>query len=578
MIPFAAPRRARIESQVVHLVVVLSLVFAAAHADDTPARRQAYFGDLHLHTSFSFDAYFWLQARITPEEAYRYARGETIEFEGQRIRRRWPLDFLAVTDHSENMGIAQEASRPGTPLYRSDLGKRTRDAGNQLPLPVLYELYHRHVDPRASRSAWGATVQAARRNYRPGEFTTFIGYEWSASVGDDFSRTLHRNVIFKGDDAPFPFSTVDSERPEDLWRYLESNRRRGVEALAIPHNANLSGGLMYDWYDSDGKAIDEVYAQRRMLNEPLSEISQHKGQSETLQALSPQDDLADFEPFPMWMAKPEVMHGSYVREAYGRGLVIARRAGANPYKFGLVGGSDSHTGLSVSEPEPYGDLTMASKNAYLSLSRGNLTGVWAEENTRESIYSALRRKETFATSGPRIRLRLFASWNYPENLFQQTDWPAVAYSGGGVPMGSDLPMRPAERGAPQLALWASKDPDGANLERLQVVKVWLASGGYAEKVFDVALVKRTESGNTVDLHNATYANTIGAAQLRAVWRDPQFDASVPAVYYLRAIEIPTPRWSTIWNVRNKRSLPEGVPPIIQERAWSSPIWYTPSDE
>jgi len=423
---------------------------------------------------------------------------------------------------------------------------------------------------------------------------------------------LHRNVVFGGDKAPFPFSSMDSKRPEDLWTWLEAQRKLGYRVLAISHNANASGGLMFGEKDSDAKPIDEAYALRRVLNEPLNEISQNKGASETHPALSPADEFAGFEIFDRLLIGNEhsEVHGSYAREALGTGLEIAARTGANPYRFGFVGASDFHDGLSTSAENAYGGsangidphttlptaqdlqksysggLIDGAKFETVRTGSGNLTGVWAEENTRESIFAALQRRETFATSGPRIKLRFFGGWDYEPRLVKRASWDKQAYAHG-VPMGGELRAKPQAAKAPRFALWALKDPNGANLDRAQVVKVWLGKDGrYAEKVFDVALSngravdphtgKAPAVRSTVDLKTASYRNEIGATEFATVWEDPAFDSTVPAVYYLRVIEIPTPRWSTILSVRDGLPLPKGIEPTLQERGWSSPIWYTPA--
>jgi hypothetical protein len=580
--------------------------------------REAYYGDLHLHTTYSFDAYVLLGTRTTPDEAYKFARGDTIQYEGRPTRRGEPLDFLAVTDHSENIGVFNQLDDPDSALSKTDIGQHVRKDGPKAfwdlvklmtggkPLPGF--------DPKpVSTSAWQKEIEAANGNYEPGKFTTFIAYEWSSMPEGKYN--LHRNVFFRGDSAPFPFSSLDSNKPEDLWTYLETNRKNGVEALSISHNANASGGLMYDWKDSYGRPIDEVYAQRRALNEPLTEISQNKGASETHPLLSPADEFANFEILDHLLTSKQgsEVNGSYVRDALGRGLALQWREGANPYKFGIVGASDFHNGLSTSAenafaglvggidpattgltPErikqildPHGHPLPGNEESAISLletGSGNLTGVWAESNTRESIYDALRRKEAFATSGTRLKFRFFGGWGFSPGVLKQAAWVRTAYAEG-VPMGGDLPAPAAGARAPQFLVWAVKDANGANLDRAQVVKVWLKDGRYQEKVFDVALSggrridpktgKAPAVGNTVDLKTATYTNSIGATQFAKVWTDPEFDARLPAVYYLRVIEIPTPRWSTLLAVKAGLPLPPGAPPTLQERGWSSPIWYTP---
>lgn len=456
------------------------------------------------------------------------------------------------------------------------------------------------------RSEWGRQIAMANANYRPGKFTTFIGYEWTSHPQDRYN--LHRNVIFRGDTAPMPFSATDSLRPEDLWSYLEANRTKGIEALAIPHNGNASEGSMWAWTDSDGRQISADYARRRAANEPLNEIAQGKGQSETMPAMSPADEFANFEVMDRLVPRLDLKGsppGSYVRDALGRGLLIQRRTGVNPYKFGAVGGTDFHNGLTTSAENAlilaFGfdpDVNPPSRKEAqfllqepaamnpppLILGSGGLTGVWAERNDRPSIYAAMRRRETFSTSGTRIKVRLFGGWDYPNGLMQRDNWVRNAYARG-VPMGSDLPARAKNTAAPRLLIWAAKDPNGANLDRVQIVKVWLDGDQQRERVFDVALSngrrvnpttgKAPPVGNTVDLNTATYRNDIGAVQLATEWTDPTFDAAQPAVFYVRVIEIPTPRWSTILAARYQLPLPKSSPATLQERAWSSPIWYMP---
>ena len=604
---------------------------AAAKADtpEAAADRRAFFGDLHLHTGFSFDAYSFMGTRITPDEAYRFARGLPITYLGQTVRRPRPLDFTAVTDHSEFMGSLNQLEDPDSALSKSDLGKLLRTK----PLAGFLKVFaagNAHKDlpelnaKAAEASAWKKEVEAANANYLPGTFTTFIAYEWTSMP--QLKDNLHRNVIFKGAGPEIPFSSNDSIKPEDLWSYLEKLRARGIEGLAIPHNANASGGLMFDWNDSNGKPIDEVYAQRRAMNEPLTEVYQNKGQSETAPELSPSDEFANFEVMEELLGGgPSPVNGSYIRQALGRGLVIQSKVGANPYKLGFVAATDYHSGLSNSDENAYAgqgalsvdpnvnlpnretaikvlaprkpddghpktlqeaaesksEETLGSGGIYGS---GGLTGVWAEHNDRDSIYAALRRKETFATSGPEIKLRFFGGWDVPDNVLTTPDWVASAYRQD-APMGADLPARPASAGAPSFIFQAAKDPTSGNLDRIQVIKIWLDGGDYREKIFNVAWSagrtpdpvtgKLPPIRNTVDLKTATYSNSVGAPFLQAVWRDPQFDPSKPAIYYARAIEIPTPRWNTILAVKRNLPLPAHLPATIQERAVSSPIWYTP---
>ena len=606
-----------------------SLAAVAQAAEDDPADRRALFGELHLHTGQSFDAYSMMGTRSTPDEAYRFARGEPITYLGQTVQRPRPLDFTAVTDHAEFMGTLNQVDDPTSPLAKSDLGKQLREHPLQAFLAVFRaNATHQELPeldaPAAMARAWKGEVEAANRNYQPGKFTTFVAYEWTSMP--DQKSNLHRNVIFKNAPPPAPFSSAESPRPEDLWSYLERLRAQGIEALAIPHNANASGGLMFDWNDSDGHPISEAYAQRRALNEPLTEVFQNKGQSETAPELSPSDEFNNFEVMEqLLVGGPSAVNGSYVRQALGRGLVVQSKVGANPFKLGFVGASDYHSGLSngdenayagagalsidpkvnlpsreqaqkILAPPPPGGPHAASleerakkgEDAELGLAgiygSAGLTGVWAERNTRESIYAALRRKETFATSGPTLRLRFFGGWNVAPDALSKRDWVAVAYKTA-TPMGGDLAARPRAAGAPGFIVQAAKDPTSGNLDRIQIVKVWLEGGDYREKVFDVVWSPERKRDpktgklppvrNTVDLKTGAYSNTVGAPTLSGVWRDPEFDPAKPAVYYARAIEIPTPRWNTLLAVKRNLPLPAHMPATIQERAVSSPIWYTP---
>jgi hypothetical protein len=595
------------------LATIGAALGAAVHAD--PADRQAYYGDLHLHTSYSFDAYVLFGAKVDPDAAYRFARGESVDFLGGTAKRNEPLDFLAVTDHSENIGVFNSLDDPNSEFSKSEVGK----AFKANPVKTFFDsilsgtfasgklLAGVNNAKELSQSAWQREIEAANRNYRPGTFTTFIAYEWS-SMPD--GQNLHRNVIFRGDKAPNPFSSVDSPKPEDLWNWLDKIRKDGYEALAIPHNSNASNGLMFDWNDSNGRPIDQAYAEQRASNEPLVEIAQNKGASETHPILSPNDEFSNFEFYDHLLisqkkSKPE---GSYVRDALGRGLEISQRtAGVNPYKYGIIGASDFHNGLSTSSEEAfvgtfggidptrplpstndffknYGEARkIVAANLY-ETSSGNLTGVWAERNTREAIYDAFRRKETFATSGTRLKVRFFGGWDFPSAITKEAQWVNRAYAKG-VPMGGDLPVKPSSVAAPRFIAWGVKDPNGANLDRLQVIKIWLQDGKHVERIYELALSngrkvdprsgKAPAVGSTVDLKTAAYHNSIGATQLSAVWQDPHFDPSVAAAYYLRVLEIPTPRWSTIVSVKRGEPLPADVPATIQERAWSSPIWYVP---
>jgi hypothetical protein len=558
--------------------------------------------------------------KLLPADAYKFGRGDTVMVPAMQVskeqgmsgdkdvpaRRAWPLDFMAVTDHSESVGTLTPLEDPDSEFSKSEAGRkilanpplaqsmkvRARIGDGSLPPQMK--------DATVMQRAWDLTKQAANDYYQPGKFTTFIGYEWSALKD---GKNLHRNVLFNADHAPLPFTADESSRPEDLWSYLESVRKQGIDVIAIPHNGNASGGLMFDWNMSDGKPIDEAYAQRRAMNEPLAEIVQIKGQSDTLPVLSPNDEFASFEIYDRLLGPAAIKGtppGSYIRDAFGRGLVIQSRTGANPFKYGIVGGSDIHNALSASDENasaggqfgldpqtmlPQGAAAeRTQKKEILERSSAGLTGVWAEENTRDSIFAALKRKETFATSGPRMRVRMFGGWSFKSDLLKNKEWVKQAYAQG-VPMGADLPSKPASAKAPQLVVQVSKDPDGANLDRIQIIKIWLAGGEYQEKIFDAAVSgsrkidpqthRAPPVGDTVNLQTGLYENRIGAAVLSAVWRDPEFDSTRPAVYYVRALEIPTPRWSTLLAIKNKIPLPADAATTIQERAWSSPLWFTP---
>ena len=596
--------------------------------------RAAYYGDLHLHTSYSLDAYLMGTTKIDPDQAYRFAKGEVVNYLGQPVQRREPLDFLAVTDHSESIGVLSELEAPNSVVSRSDMGEKLRAlltlvtgsdgrrdfAKDPSWSDHLAAFWRDYFGGRKSKlpdnlktesmAAWTREIDYANRNYEPGKFTTFIAYEWTA---EPYGANLHRNVIFEGNAAPYPFTSLDSREPQDLWDWLETIRKNGFEALAIPHNGNASNGLMYDWIGG-AEYMDRAYAAERQSNEPLSEIAQNKGASETHPLLSPNDEFANYEIFDFVEERRHQvgrLQGSYLRDALGAGLVLQRRLGANPFKYGFVGASDLHSGLSVSAQADYAGSPFtanmgggvptgervasgfaggaAAKLVGLKLrtTSGNLTGAWAESNTRESIYAALRRRETFATSGTRLKFRFFGGWSFPENLLRQANWVATAYATG-VPMGGDLPAKSADIKAPSFAIWALKDPNSGNLDRVQVIKVWEENGQQKERVFDVAWADARRSdhrtgklpavGNTVDLKTGKYTNNIGAAELMTVWKDPEFNPQRFTAYYLRVLEIPTPRWSTLLAVQNGLPLPKTVPATEQQRGWSSPIWYTPQGQ
>ncbi len=578
------------------------------------AERNAYFGDLHIHTRFSFDA-FTFGTRATPDDAYRYARGEAIKHPaGFDIQLDRALDFYAVTDHARYLGRWSAMMDPNHPLAQSPEIQPFFDAeklaATGLSRQTVVPFFEAHPDPEATRSAWRETIASAERNYEPGKLTTFVGYEYTPSATGGGNQ--HRNVIFRSAKAPeVPFSRLDSPNPEDLWDWLEGLRAQGIEALAIPHNSNQSAGHKFARQKNSGEPFDAAYARLRMRNEPLVEVTQIKGTSETHPLLSTNDEWANFEIeyLPPANRKPEYVRGSYVRDAYLTGLELEENEGFNPYRFGMIGSSDGHNGGSAYQeskffskvgvydatPELRGSVPAGSAQARGDVSQptgmaerlptwgaSGLAGVWAEENTRESIYDAFRRKETFATSGPRIRVRLFASYDFKGDALEDKDLMAKAYEHG-VPMGADLPAR--RRGAPQFLVWAVQDPESTKLQRLQVIKGWIEAGRPQERVYDVACSDGLEvdrqthrcpdNGAEVDLADCSVSANLGAAQLETLWTDPDFDCRQRAFYYVRVLENPSCRWST-WDALRAGTPPRpGLATTLQERAFSSPIWLIP---
>ena len=603
--------------------------------------RNVYYGDLHVHTEYSFDA-FAFGTQATPRDAYRYAKGEGIQHPaGYEIQLRRPLDFYAVTDHAMFLGVAKEAADTRSELSKLSITEivhnlnapdnrglftlATRAKVFSTLVPSLIELISsgeldRQEIDGISRSAWRDTIDAADEANIPGRFTAFAGYEYTSSTSE--RGNLHRNVIFRGtDDLPeLPFSRLNSRNPEALWDWMDTLRAQGIESLAIPHNSNGSNGAMFMRTDWAGEPIDERYATQRMRNEPLVEVTQAKGTSETHPLLSNTDEWADFEimPFRVGTKKPSQPEGSYARDAYRTGLEIAAGGVTNPYKFGLIGSTDTHvgggsvreetffskTGLLDGTPERRGSVPAAwffgpvlgtlapglvsevDDKAYLEFSSfefwgaSGLAAVWAEENTREAIYGALRRKETFATSGPRMALRFFAGYDFEPALLEAPGGVAHAYAEG-VTMGADLPAD-GDR-APSFWVWALADPIAAPLQRVQVIKGWEEGGETHEKVFDVACSdggvvdpathRCPENGAQVNLADCSFDPGVGAMQLRTLWQDPEFQAGQEAFYYVRALENPTCRWST-WDALRAGVEPRSdLPTTVIERAWSSPIWY-----
>jgi hypothetical protein len=598
-------------AMVVVASVLVSMVLPSAA--EPIADREAFFGETHVHTGWSFDAYIFGNTLTGPEDAYKYATGETIKHPaGYPIKITTPLDWMGVTDHSEYVGTVKLANTPG-----SDISKLPIATKLQVHTPAdIQRIYlwlggtivsghpiQELISPQVAGSVWKEYGVIADRFNKPGKFTAFCSYEWTSTPDN---RNLHRNIFFKdcAKVADLPFSSIDSSHPEDLWAWMDKQRQAGNTLLAISHNANLSDGHMFPTeVDSKGRPIDAAWAETRIRNERLTEIKQIKGASETHPTLSPNDEFADFEIMSYLLGDPAgripTVQGSYVRQALKDGIAMQDASGYNPYKTGFVGGSDSHnTGVPYRQANFFGGHGMAdgglkermAGHIFAGLDTryenpAGLTGVWAEENTRASLFDAMERKETFGTSGPRIKVRFFGGWEYGADALKAKDWVHGAYEKG-VAMGSDLAAPKGK--APSFLVWAVKDPTSGNLDRVQIVKGWAKNGQSFEKVYDVAWAGDRKPdpftgvvppiGTTVDLVKATYTNSIGSVELKTVWTDPEFDASADAFYYARVLEIPTPRWTTIQAAELKMPPPSVVAATVQERAWSSPIWYAPTAE
>jgi len=565
--------------------------------------RQALFGELHMHTKWSFDAYMF-NTRATPDDAYEFAKGKPLKHPvGQTYQLSRPLDFMAVTDHAFYLGVMAKMGDKTHPLYKHPLAAKINSPNPDVMSSAFVDIIRASragrpidglTDPVIRKETWGEIVASANRHYEPGKFTTFIGYEWTSTPD---GQNLHRNVIFRGDTAPVPFGRTDSDKPEDLWAWMDQIRDAGHEALAIPHNANLSDGRMFEQEDSWDNPFTAEYAAARVRNEPLVEVTQVKGTSETHPLLSPNDEFADFELVEQRVASKTritMFKGSYVREALKTGLEFQDKQGFNPYQFGLVAATDSHTAIIPAEENNYSGKvgsrdgspvrrlqTPSSTMDYRFFSASGLAGVWSEENTRESIYAALRRKETWGTSGPRIQVRFFGGFNMDAVKPGEKNWVANAYKGG-VAMGGQLG---GSKEAPTFVVWGAKDVDGANLDRIQIVKGWSAGGNSHEHVYDVVWSgdrkpdaktgKVPPVGNSINLQTLEYENTIGAVELKGTWTDPSFDSKHNAFYYVRVLEIPTPRWSMFDAKQLGIPHPADLKQSLQERAYTSPIWYSP---
>ena len=586
-----------------------------------------YFGDTHLHTAMSMDAGLFGN-RLGVEEGYRFARGEELTASGgQQAKLSRPLDFLVVADHSDNMGFAPDLIAGKPELLADPTGKKWYDMiqageGNAAALDLINHFSRGTLPEKlqylpgtpAYAAAWKLTIDAAEKYNEPGKFTAFIGYEWTSQVPP--GNNLHRVVIFRdgGDKAGQvePFTTyppVGSTTPEDFWKVLQAyETKTGGQVLAIAHNGNLSNGWMFPWDTNPvtNQPLTREYAETRIRWEPLYEATQIKGDGEAHNVLSPTDEFAGFE---LWdkgnlnlseLKKPEMLQGEYARTALQTGLQLEQKLGVNPYKFGMVGSTDSHTslldrrrqqllrqehsertGAASRDASDFAKTKLATIEGWEQTASG-YAGVWATENTRAALWDAMKRKETYATTGPRMIVRFFGGWDYTD-ADVSADLAEAGYSKG-VPMGGDLKAAAAGK-VPTFLVSAMKDPEGGNLDRVQIVKGWVdANGARQEKVYDVAWSgdrkpgadgKLPAVGNTVDLSTATYTNTIGAPELSAAWKDPEFDPALRAVYYVRVLEIPTPRWTAYDAVRFKVKMPKKARMITQERAYTSPIWYTP---
>ena len=604
------------------MTLAVSLSLCAGASADIPTR--AYFGDTHLHTAYSPDAGL-AGATVGPEEAYRFALGETVTSNtGQQARLKRPLDFLVIADHAENLALAQAIATSDPALLADPFGKELHDmmkAGKGVDaFNLLVQKMTKGAEAKIQgdmlKNAWKIMMALAEKYNDPGKFTAFIGYEWTSQPG---GNNLHRVVMFKDDksvvEAVLPFSAFDSEDVEDLWDFMAAyEKNTGGQVQAIPHNGNLSSGTMFlPKHQKTGEPIDADYAKARLRWEPVIEVTQAKGTGEAHPFLSPEDEFAGFEIVDSTnlggtvIHTPDMLEYEYARSALKMGLSLEETLGSNPFKFGMVGSTDSHTGLPGTaednwwgkapfvepSPERWQDVLIRSSVdstldlTALQLAASGLAGVWAHENTREALWDAIARREVFGTTGTRLQVRVFGGFDFAESDLTRPDFAEHGYAKG-VPMGGDLKQAPAGK-SPAFMMQALRDPDGANLDRIQIVKGWLdASGETQEKVYDVAWSdsdsrkvgsdgKVPSVGTTVDEKEATYTNTIGAPSLTGYWQDPEFDPKLKAFYYVRVLEIPSPRWLAYdrKNYNLYDVMPKDLLYSSQERAYASPIWYQP---
>jgi hypothetical protein len=601
------------------------VVYSPFPQQDFP--NNVYFGDTHLHTSWSTDAGMVGNIR-GPEDAYHLARGGTItSSNGLQVKLSRPLDFLVISDHAENLGLAPAIAESDPVLLSNEWGKAIHDAVMKEKNPVkAFDMWIKQVNAQEDKLAgsamaetwWKRSNAIAEKYNEPGLFTAMIGFEWT-SMPD--GNNLHRNLLFR-DNAEktgqiIPISSYDTTDPEQLWEYMDDyEKKTGGKVLAIPHNGNMSNGIMFDDVTlMTKKPIDENYAKNRMRWEPIYEVTQIKGDGEAHPLLSPNDEFADFYTWDTGTlgaatTTPDMHPREYAREVFKRGLVYEEKLGTNPFKFGMIGSTDAHTSIaSTEENNFFGKVSMAEPSAnphyrfdetvvartnpdktkhikHWQAAAGGLAAVWSRENTREALWDAMARKEVYATTGTRIRVRVFAGWDFDAEDLTRSNFAENGYEKG-VPMGGDLTDAPANK-APNFLIKAVRDPDGANLDRIQIIKGWVDKDGKTqEKIYDVAVSNDRKAdkngkyppvGNTINMDDLSYSNSIGDPALGAHWKDPDFDPAQRAFYYVRVIEIPTPSWVAYDLKVFGGKLPEGATDAaltLQERAYTSPIWYTP---
>ena len=594
--------------------------FMEPAAEATIHPQRVYWGDLHMHTRYSFDSYAFGNAALSPDHAFRFAKGEAITaHNGDKAKLETPLDFLLVSDHAEFLGVLPGIADGDESVLSTALGMRWAEWLGNNQFNSIVDEYVAVVEGKSDvggyvpdeflNNVWRKIGAIADAHNDPGNFTAFIGYEWTSMIDGD---NLHRVVLFDGDAEQtagvVPFSAIDSIDPEDLWAWLEDvEAGTGGKVMAIPHNGNISDGRMFAERTLAGEPLSVAYAETRSRWEPIYEMTQVKGDAEAHPLLSPNDEFADFENLDKtdigFNVIPEdrkrtVFEHGYARPALKLGLKFTASLGVNPFQFGMIGSTDSHTAMSTADSdnfygkfpdsEPGPDRMNNTMGGVLwqnrQLTASGYTAVWATGNTRQALFDALQRREVYASTGPRIVVRVFSGWDFSESDLSAPDTAALGYARG-VPMGGELKQAPPDA-SPTLMITVAKDPNGANLDRVQVIKGWLkADGSPDEKIFNVAWsddrIIDTETGrlppvrSTVDLDSATYSNDVGAVQFATVWRDPDFDPDLLAFYYIRVLEIPTPRWTTYDAVRYGLELPDDLPSTLQERAYTSPVWYTP---